>query len=134
MRDYNNGVPPIGKRQIEATPTIALHHDDGLDPARSRCSAAPNSPPGRLTGWPRAGPAAGHGAALEGLAFVAAARGDASAAAHLLGAAAWWRDSGTGRPPGWSASTPNGPNTALVRCSGTSRSRRLTVPARAKTQ
>jgi predicted ATPase/DNA-binding SARP family transcriptional activator len=35
--------------------------------------------------------ARGHAAALEGLACVAAARGDAAHAAHLLGAAAWWR-------------------------------------------
>ena len=35
--------------------------------------------------------APGHAAALEGLACVAAAREDASATAHLLGAAAWWR-------------------------------------------
>jgi predicted ATPase/DNA-binding SARP family transcriptional activator len=33
----------------------------------------------------------GHAAALEGLACVAAARGDAADAARLLGAAAWWR-------------------------------------------
>jgi predicted ATPase len=36
--------------------------------------------------------APGHAAALEGLACVAAARGDAVAAARLLGAAAWWRE------------------------------------------
>jgi tetratricopeptide (TPR) repeat protein len=36
--------------------------------------------------------APGHAAALEGLACVAPARGDGSAAARLLGAAAWWRD------------------------------------------
>ncbi|MGY1683257.1 BTAD domain-containing putative transcriptional regulator [Geodermatophilus sp. SYSU D01176] len=35
--------------------------------------------------------APGHAAALEGLACVAAARGDAVAAARLLGAARWWR-------------------------------------------
>ena len=37
--------------------------------------------------------APGHAAALEGLACVAAARGDATEAARLLGAAAWWRES-----------------------------------------
>jgi tetratricopeptide (TPR) repeat protein len=35
--------------------------------------------------------APGHAAALDGLACVAAARGDAVAAARLLGAAEWWR-------------------------------------------
>jgi hypothetical protein len=35
--------------------------------------------------------APGHAAALEGLACVAAARGDASATARLRGAAQWWR-------------------------------------------
>jgi predicted ATPase/DNA-binding SARP family transcriptional activator len=35
----------------------------------------------------------GRAAALEGLACVAAARGDATAAARLLGAASWWRGS-----------------------------------------
>ena len=34
----------------------------------------------------------GHAAALEGLACVAATRGDAADAARLLGAAAWWRE------------------------------------------
>ena len=35
----------------------------------------------------------GRAAALEGLACVAAARGDATSAARLLGAASWWRES-----------------------------------------